>query len=149
MRKKRVLIVDDNPDILRMIELQLMDKYEVITAPDGMAGLEKVFKYQPDLAILDIMMPKMSGYQMVESMKKHKQMQTIPVIFLSAKGTLVEKEFGLKKGATIYMTKPFDSTELQQNVEMLLKFGSTDKNERPELDRVISEESAKKNVKWE
>jgi DNA-binding response OmpR family regulator len=149
MPKKRILVVDDNPDILRMIELLLIDKYEVMTAPDGMAGLEKVFKYQPDLAILDIMMPKMSGYQMVESMKKHKQMQTIPVIFLSAKGTPVEKEFGLKKGATIYMTKPFDSAILQQNVEMLLRFGSTEKKERPEIDRIMSDETSKKNVKWE
>lgn len=149
MPKKRILIVDDNPDILRMLELLLIDKYEVITASDGMAGLEKAFKYQPDLAILDIMMPKMSGYQLIDSMKKHKQMQTIPVIFLSAKGTPVEKEFGLKKGATIYMTKPFDTAVLQQNVEMLLRFGSTEKKERPDIDKVVSDETAKKNVKWE
>jgi DNA-binding response OmpR family regulator len=148
MVKKRVLIVDDNPDILRMLELLLSDKYEVMTAPDGMAGLEKAFKYQPDLAILDIMMPKMSGYQMVESMKKHAQMKNIPVIFLSAKGAPVEKEFGLKKGATIYMTKPFDPVELQQTVDMLLKYGATEKKERPELDKVVSDESAKKEVKW-
>jgi len=148
MTKKRVLIVDDNPDILRMLELILSDKYEVMSAPDGMAGLEKAFKYQPDLAILDIMMPKMSGYQMVESMKKHQQMKTIPVIFLSAKGAPVEKEFGLKKGATIYMTKPFDPTELLQNVDILLKFGATEHKERPELDKVVSDETAKKDVKW-
>lgn len=148
MTKKRVLIVDDNPDILRMLELLLSDKYEVMTAADGMAGLEKAYKYLPDLVILDIMMPKMSGYQMVDSMKKHAKMQSIPVIFLSAKGTLVEKDFGLKKGATIYITKPFDPTELQQNVEMLLKFGVVEHKERPELDKVVSEEAAKKDVEW-
>lgn len=148
MVKKRILIVDDSPDILQMLEIILSEKYEIITAADGMSGLEKVLKYQPDLAILDIMMPKMSGYQLAESMKKHKQMQTIPIIFLSAKGTPVEKEFGLKKGATIYITKPFEPTELQQNVEMLIKFGATEKKERPELDKVVSDETVKKDIKW-
>ena len=148
MSKKRVLIVDDNPDIIRMLELLLSEKYEVITAPDGMAGLEKAFKYQPDLAILDIMMPKMSGYQLAESMKKHSQMKSIPIIFLTAKGTPVEKEFGLKKGATIYITKPFEHSELQQTIDMLLKFGATEKKERPDMDKVITEETAKKDIKW-
>lgn len=148
MAKKRILVVDDNPDIVRMIELLLHDTYEVITAPDGMAGLEKAYKYQPDLVVLDIMMPKMSGYQMMETMKKNARMLTIPVIFLTAKGTPTEKDFGLKKGATIYMTKPFDPAELLRNVDVLLKFGATERKERPGLDQVISDESAKKDVKW-
>ncbi|MCX7920056.1 MAG: response regulator [bacterium] len=148
MAKKRILIVDDNPDIIRILETLLTEKYEVLTAADGMAGLEKAFKYQPDLAIIDIMMPKMSGYQLVESMKKHPQMQSIPIIFLTAKGTPVEKEFGLKKGATIYMTKPFDHIELQQTIEILLKFGATEKKTRPDIEKVISEESTKKDVEW-
>ena len=87
MEKARILIVDDEPDLLRTLELLLQEQYEVLTAKDGLVGYTQALKYLPDLIILDIMMPKMTGYQFCDLLHKNPSIKDIPIIILSAKGT--------------------------------------------------------------
>jgi CheY-like chemotaxis protein len=81
MEKARILIVDDTYDIVRTLELLLQDRYEVIAAPDGLVGFTRALRYLPDLIVLDIMMPKMTGYQFCDQLKKNPTLYNIPIVF--------------------------------------------------------------------
>src|SRR5208283_1300875 len=131
MDKARILIIDDTYDIVRTLELLLQDRYEVITAPDGLVGLTKASRYLPDLIILDIMMPKMTGYQLCDQLKKNPALYSIPIVFLSAKGTRIDQEYGIKKGAAAYVAKPFDPPELLNVIADLLQQNPPGKKNRP------------------
>lgn len=121
MDKARVLIVDDTYDIVRTLELLLQDRYEVISAPDGLVGFTKALRYLPDLIVLDIMMPKMTGYQFCDQLKKNPTLYNIPIVFLSAKGTRIDQEYGIKKGAAAYVPKPFEPQILLNVIADLLQ----------------------------
>lgn len=148
MEKARILIVDDTPDILRTLELLLQSKYEIILAQDGLIGFAKAIKYLPDLVVLDIMMPKMTGYQFFDQFKKQPSLNDIPIVFLSAKGTPLEQDYGIKKGASAYLAKPFDPKELLVTIENLLKCNPRiNKNKMP-YEQVLIEEAKEKKVSW-
>lgn len=116
---KKVLIVDDEPNIIMSLEF-LMKKsgYEIFIARDGEEALQILNKQTPDIVILDIMMPKVDGYEVCQYIKKERQMET-KVIFLSAKSKESDIEKGFEVGADLYMTKPFSTRDLMQKVREL------------------------------
>ena len=116
----KVLTVDDEPDVRRLIEVKLKKAgFEVITAVDGEEGVEKAKSENPDLILMDVMMPKMDGYTAVEKIKT--EMDPAPlVMMLTAKGTEDDVMQGLMGGADDYITKPFAPRELIARVKVTL-----------------------------
>lgn len=121
MAKKKILIIDDDADMVEMIGLRLETSgYEVITANDGLTGLERARKENPDLILLDVRMPKMDGHTMLRNLKKYREnTKSIPVIMLTGMKKL-EDLFYLE-GAVGYITKPFDDKEFFAKIESALK----------------------------
>jgi CheY-like chemotaxis protein len=118
MAAKRVLVCDDDPVILRLLQVNLeLEGYEVLTAHHGEEAVEVAMTEIPDLIILDIMMPRLDGYQTCEKLKADPATQNVPVIFLSAKAQQSDIERGKSYGVADYLTKPFDPTELIEVVE--------------------------------
>ena len=106
---KRILIVDDEVQLVEMIKLRLEAAgYEVITAYDGQAGLEKAKKEKPDLIILDLMLPKMDGYKVCGLLKNDARYSGIPIIMFTARAQEEDMRLGKDLGAEEYVTKPFD-----------------------------------------
>ena len=115
----RILIVEDEKKIARFLELELLHEgYEVATAYDGRTGLEKAFSWQPDLMILDLMLPELSG---IEVCRRLRHDSDLPIIMLTAKDDVSDKVMGLDMGADDYMTKPFAIEELLARIRVGLK----------------------------
>jgi DNA-binding response OmpR family regulator len=123
---KRVLIVDDDPDIVMLIKYQLeLEGYRTITAYDGLEALSRIAEQQPDLIVLDIMMPKVDGWVVCHSVKSNQSTGHIKIIILSAKTQIRSKIKGLYiMQADVYMTKPFDLDDLSGNITKLLHIES-------------------------
>jgi len=119
----KILIVDDEIQFIKMVQMRLeANGYEVITANDGEEGLEKARSENPDLIILDIMMPVMDGYTMLKELRGDEQNKGIPVILCSGKVVLLNDEEGvLKAEADAYIAKPFDPPVFLAKIEELLK----------------------------
>lgn len=111
-QKPVLLIVEDNVDIVDYLDRLLRDDYELVKAYDGQEGLEKANAIIPDLIISDLMMPKLDGIQLCESLKKNEKTNHIPIIILTAKSAFEHKIEGLNTGADAYLTKPFRKEEL-------------------------------------
>ncbi|WP_147822394.1 response regulator transcription factor [Salidesulfovibrio onnuriiensis] len=122
---KKILIVDDEVHIKMLLEQtleELEDEFEVelFTASDGEEGLDFIRTEKPDLVFLDIMMPKMNGYEVCRTVMEDSELKHIKIILLTAKGQEVDRKQGLELGAKMYMTKPFDPDEiLKVSKEML------------------------------
>lgn len=115
----RILAIDDEESITQFLEMGLeAEGYEVITASEGMTGIQLAEKWKPDVAIVDIMMPGMDGYEVCRSLKKYTNCQ---VILLSAKGEVTDRVTGLNAGADDYMVKPFSFEELIARVQARLR----------------------------
>jgi two-component system, OmpR family, response regulator len=122
MMAYRVLVVDDMQDVRDLLEGVLsLRGYEVITASDGMMAVSHVNKYKPDLMILDVSMPKMSGFQTCQMIRRMPGCNKIPVVFLTAKKSEQDRKFGEKIGGDVYMTKPFNQNELIHEISRLLQ----------------------------
>lgn len=127
---KKILIVDDEPNIVTALEFLLeRNGYEVLLAQDGEEALQQVERYVPDLVLLDVMMSSKSGYEVCQRMRERADWQNIRVIMLSAKGREAEVNKGLSLGADLYVTKPFSNKELIAKIDELIgpaeKFGGT------------------------
>jgi len=117
----KILIVDDEPAIVEALSLRLgANGYEVISAADGVEGLQKARTEKPDLIILDIMLPKMDGLKVCRMLKFDEKHGSIPIILLTAKVQQLDLEQGKEAGADAYMTKPFRSDELLAKIKELL-----------------------------
>lgn len=122
---KKILIVDDEVHIKMLLEQtleELEDEFDVelLTASDGEEGLDLIREERPDLVFLDIMMPKMNGYEVCRIIMEDDDFNDIKIILLTAKGQEVDRKQGLELGAKMYMTKPFDPDEiLKVSKEML------------------------------
>ena len=117
--KQKILIVDDDSNIADLISLYLMKEcYETRIVGDGEAALSAVGSFEPDLILLDLMLPGMDGYQVCREVRSSKD---TPIIMLSAKGEIFDKVLGLEMGADDYMEKPFDSKELVARVKAVLR----------------------------
>jgi len=116
----KILIVEDEPNMVSGLRDNFeFEGYEVITAADGVAGLERALNDSPDLVILDVMMPRMSGLDVCKQLKSKRP--SVPIIMLTARGQEVDKVVGLELGADDYVTKPFSIRELLARVKAVLR----------------------------
>jgi two-component system alkaline phosphatase synthesis response regulator PhoP len=118
---KRVLVVDDEPNISLSLQfLMTQAGYEVRVAADGEAALQEVEINPPDLILLDVNMPKRSGFEVCETIRANASWAKIPILMLTAKGRDIEREQGLALGADDYFTKPFSTQEIVAKVKAML-----------------------------
>jgi DNA-binding response OmpR family regulator len=118
---KKVLIADDEPNIVTSLEyLMTKSGYDVEIARTGEEALAKVASFMPDLVLLDVMMPRRSGYEVCQKMREREEWRHIKIVMLSAKGREAEVSKGLSLGADAYVTKPFSNRELIARVGELL-----------------------------
>jgi DNA-binding response OmpR family regulator len=121
MPGRKVLVVDDSWTELAMIATPLRNSgFDVVTAVDGDEALEKVFREQPECIVLDVVLPKQNGFQLCRKLKSFEVSKNIPIILLTSKNTPLDKSWGLRQGADMYMTKPFNEDELVSNVRRLV-----------------------------
>lgn len=118
---RRILIVDDEPNILISLEfLMKREGFDVATATDGEQALAKVAEFEPELVLLDVMMPRKNGYEVCQALRADPARAGLKIIMLTAKGRDVEVDKGLALGADAYVTKPFSSADLVQQVRCQL-----------------------------
>lgn len=118
---KRVLVADDEPNILISLEfLMKREGWQVSVARDGHEALEAIRRERPDLVLLDVMMPVLSGHDVCQKVRERADLRHIKILMLSAKGYAAEVNKGMAIGADLYITKPFSTRELLAKVEQLL-----------------------------
>jgi len=121
MSNHKILVVDDSPTELKMISEALKSGgYEVVTAKDGEEALQMVAAEPVELIVLDVIMPKMNGFQVCRKVKSSDQHKDIKVLLLTSKSQESDKFWGKKQGADLYMTKPFEVDALLSNVASLI-----------------------------
>ena len=122
MDKKKILVVDDEPDVTDLVAYHLKAKgFHVETLNDATASIAKARGYVPDLVILDIMMPDLSGIQVCRILRADPKLARVPIIFLTAKAEPHDRIEGLESGADDYLSKPFSPKELVLRVESILR----------------------------
>jgi len=132
---KSVLIVEDDQNIADLLRLYLeKEGYVAAIAPDGGTGVEMFRKLQPDLVLLDVMLPVMDGWGVLRTIRQDSK---TPVIMLTAKGELGDKVSGLKMGADDYVTKPFEMKEVLARIEAVLRRGSCAETEQQASKRLV------------
>jgi DNA-binding response OmpR family regulator len=116
-----VLVADDDPDILSLVTLRLeRDGYEVIGAPDGERAVEEALERTPDLALIDVSMPKLDGYEVTERLRQHEPTSAIPIFLLTARVQDSDVARGIEAGADDYVKKPFSTADLRTRVQAAL-----------------------------
>lgn len=124
MEQRKVLVIEDDPHIVDILKFNLVkDGYNVLIATDGQTGLDLALSENPDLILLDIMLPKMDGFEVC---RKIREQSSTPIIMLTAREEEVDKILGLELGADDYMTKPFSIRELAARVKANLRRSSSD-----------------------
>jgi DNA-binding response OmpR family regulator len=119
--KPLVLAADDDPDILSLVVFRLERAgYEVLTAPDGDEALRLALERKPDLAVLDVMMPKLDGYEVTRRLRAHEPTSRLPIILLTARVQEADITRGFEAGADDYIKKPFSPQELRARVHAIL-----------------------------
>lgn len=121
MEKPRILIIEDNVDTRRFLEAMLGKDFDVIVAENGVIGIDFARNKLPDLILLDIMLPILSGHDACSLLKKDEKTSRIPIIFLSAKNSIADITHGLSAGADDYIPKPFDYKELLARINARLR----------------------------
>ena len=118
---KRILVVDDEMYIVNILDFTLNGEgWEVVSANNGEDALRTLLKFEPDLVILDVMMPRIDGVEVCRAIKAREESADTPVILLSAKDRDKDREEGLEAGADLYLTKPFSPARLVQEIRNLL-----------------------------
>lgn len=131
--KFRTVAIDDDEDILDLIRLSLEDEFEVLTFSDPRKAMDNLEVIEPDIAILDIMMPKVTGYHIAEEIRKSMGSQACDIIFLSAKSTPRDVRYGYKLGANFYMTKPFVPDRLKRAIHTMMEEQTHRVEPRPKM----------------
>ncbi len=127
-----ILVVDDDPDIARFVEVNLRSAgYEVAVAADGEEALEKAVQLRPDLVLLDVMMPRIDGFEVAQRLRRNPQTANTSIIMLTAKALSTDKVLGLTAGADDYIIKPFDPIELLARVKGTLRRAKEMRNLSP------------------
>lgn len=124
MERPRILIIEDHADTRRFLESMLKKEFEVITAENAVIGIDYARNQHPDLILLDVMLPILSGFDACSLLKGDEKTKRIPIIFLSAKGTVNDITQGLGQGADDYLPKPFDFKELLARIHVRLRKSS-------------------------
>ena len=118
---KKILIADDRYEVVELVKATLEgEDYQVIDASDGKEALEKIKREKPDLVLLDIIMPRMDGFEVLSEVKKDPRTKDIPIIMLTAKGQKLDKDKGRRLGAQDYIVKPFSPSHLLIKIEEVL-----------------------------
>ena len=129
---KSVLVIDDNADIRdNTAEILELAGYKTFTAENGKRGVEVAQKEKPDVIVCDIMMPELDGYGVLHLLRKNKETESVPFIFLTAKTERSDFRKGMEMGADDYITKPFDDCELLSAVEVRLKKAEAPEHKYP------------------
>jgi len=119
---RKILVVDDERHIVKLVEVNLKKHgYDVVTAYDGVEALEKVESEKPDMLVLDVMMPRMNGFDVLKRLQANPHTQEIPVIMLTAKAQDADIFKGWQSGVSSYLTKPFNPRELLTFVERIFQ----------------------------
>ncbi|WP_029462440.1 response regulator transcription factor [Serpentinimonas barnesii] len=122
MNQKTLLIVDDEPNILLSLEfLMKREGYQVHLARDGVEALEAIAALRPDLVLLDVMMPRKTGFEVCQEVRANEALKSTRILMLTAKGRDTDVAKGLALGADAYMTKPFSTKELVEKVRQMLQ----------------------------
>jgi len=122
MSKKKILVVDDESNVREIVKMRLtINGYSVITAADGLEGLNMARSEKPDLIVLDVMLPKMDGFKVCRMLKGDEQYQNIPIILFTAKVQESDRQTGEAQGADAYLTKPYKPEELIAKIKEFLK----------------------------
>lgn len=125
---KKILVIDDLPENVFILQDRLIQEgYEVITAYDGNEGLEKANEVLPDLILLDVMMPDISGFEVCKILTNNEKTKHIPIILVTAKASAEDTKEGLEAGAFDYIKKPFNRIELMARVKSALKLSEANK----------------------
>ncbi len=120
--RRKILVVEDSPTIRKVISITLSQKgYEIIEAGDGLEALSRLNEAKPDLILLDIILPKMDGYQILSIIRENPEFKNIPVIMLTSKDGIINKVKGKVAGSSAYLTKPFDPAQLVETIERYIK----------------------------
>ena len=122
MLAKKILIIEDDRDIINLVKLILeLEGFEVFVAFDGQEGWEKIESLCPNLILLDIRLPKLDGFQVIERLKSNRATSRIPIVILTASAQKESIARGLAAGADTYITKPFEPAEMVQKIRQILK----------------------------
>ena len=130
--KGKILIAEDEPHILELIKFTLSDSFEILEAEDGEQAMKIIEDNKdnlPDLVLLDVMMPRMNGFEVCEKLKSNTETKDIIITMLSAKGQIQERMEGMRKGADHYITKPLDPMALKEQLEIIVN----NKNRRDKI----------------
>jgi len=133
MKRETIVAIEDEPDLLEVVRYNLArEGYEVLSAEDGLEGLDVIEKSHPDLVLLDLMLPGMDGVEICRRVKFDPETRSIPVIIVSAKGEESDVVLGLEMGADDYVAKPFSPRELVARVKAVLRRGDLKGQESPD-----------------
>ncbi len=120
--KKKILVVDDNPDLIFILQVQLKNKgYDTVQATNGMQAVDIATAQLPDLIVMDIMMPQMNGLQAARLIRQNPKTRSIPILAATAKITIADKEECFQSGCNDHIDKPFTTKELVSRIEKLMK----------------------------
>lgn len=129
-KKEKVLIVEDETKLARFVELELKHEgYEVFVANDGRSSIESYFEHEPDIILLDLMLPQLNGIEVCRRIRKE---SNVPIIMLTAKGEVMDKVLGLDNGADDYITKPFAIEEVLARIRVALRHTTINNKENDE-----------------
>jgi CheY-like chemotaxis protein len=120
MERKKILLVDDADTILMMERMILSKEYDLVTAKDGCEALDKALAQRPDLILLDLIMPKMDGFEACKQIRASEAIKQIPIIIVTTRGESKNIETAYENGCNDYVTKPIDSAELLAKVKKLI-----------------------------
>jgi two-component system phosphate regulon response regulator PhoB len=127
----KILIIEDERDLAELIAFNLQKEgFQTMIANDGKTGLERVRNETPDLVILDLMLPEISGVEICKTMRKEKSSSETPVLMITAKGEEIDKVIGFEVGADDYLVKPFSTRELLLRVKAILRRSSNEKTDK-------------------
>lgn len=136
----KILIIEDDEDMIHILKSILeLEGYEIAYARDGEDGLSKAKEYNPDLIILDVILPKIDGNEVCRRIKKDVELSKIPIIMLTAKGAIRDELEGIMNGADDYITKPFNPLDLLETIKYLLTsedLGDVEERRRKKINRL-------------
>ena len=143
----RIMLVDDEEDLLNLMEQVITTKYEVVKAYNGLDALEKLDRYQPDFIILDVMMPVMDGFATCEALRKNPAYRQIPIYFLTSSSDREDIKKGYDLGCNLYLRKPFDPFRLLKNIDFYIEQNKLSPKEKKYTLKELRELDEKQMVK--
>ncbi|MHC4197280.1 MAG: response regulator, partial [Planctomycetota bacterium] len=135
--KKLILVVDDDPVILKLLVSSLAKEYSVLTAVDGEDAISKAIESRPDLLVTDVVMPKKNGFELCKAFKFNPELLDVPIIILTALGRSSDKFEGFRTGADEFIVKPFSPSELRKRVAHLLKISDPIDHDTPSWEATL------------